>query len=385
MCLYISFHSECFVRLLEPWPWITRDENGNIEIIDLSHREQSVRIIIDRIYYSYLYYYFFPTYSSFSENQNISSKIVGFIRDFEIDKNELIRSQSGFAVIEFETGPSVLIGPFKPVNISKTKCLDIIHSEDQCIRDLNKEIRGKEHMIKDIFIFTKYNPCIGNKKHDPCMIQLARFSEEMFYHHKIKVYITFQDIYGVTGNNTKAVDELKKLCREQDTSIKHRLSRLKKKVYEKHCRSKFKYLIGDKKQDEIKNNSSIIKHYITTEIRKVADEKSRKFISSLHEVKMKFPSDEMTLDEFKNFGKEQADEMKIELKELNVSEEISEQMCSLFHSKWCDLVNERYEEFIYEKLSECINTFAVRFAFQDIKAIIKHFNLIRVNLSFSLD
>ncbi len=32
------------------------------------------------------------------ENQNISSKILGFIRDFEMDKNELIRSQSGFAV-----------------------------------------------------------------------------------------------------------------------------------------------------------------------------------------------------------------------------------------------------------------------------------------------
>ncbi len=222
MCLYISFHSECFVRLLEPEPWISRDENGNIKIINLSNREQSVRIIIDRIS-------FFPTYSSFSENQNISSKILGFIRDFEMDKNELIRSQSGFAVIEFKTGPPILIGPFKPVNISKTKCLDIIHSEDQCIRDLNKEIKGKEHMIKDIYIFTKYSPCVGRKKHDPCMIQLALFSEEMIYHHKIKVYITFQDIYGATGNNTKAVDELKKLCCEQDTLITPRLSRLKKK------------------------------------------------------------------------------------------------------------------------------------------------------------
>ncbi len=29
-------------------------------------------------------------------------------------------------------------------------------------------------------------------------------------------------------------------------------------------------------------------------------------------------------------------------------------MCSLYNSKWCDLINERYEEFIFEKLRQCI-------------------------------
>lgn len=58
-------------------------------------------------------------------------------------------------MIEFKTGLPILIRPFKPVNISKTKCLDIIYSEDQSICDLKKTIKGKEHMIKDIYIFTK--------------------------------------------------------------------------------------------------------------------------------------------------------------------------------------------------------------------------------------
>ncbi len=71
----------------------------------------------------------------------------------------------------------------------------------------------------------------------------------MIYHIKIKVYITFQDIYGATGNNTKAVDELKKLCCEQDTLIHLDLSRLKKKFTKKHFRSKFK--LGKNQDEEI--------------------------------------------------------------------------------------------------------------------------------------
>ncbi|XP_050957081.1 uncharacterized protein LOC127157946 [Labeo rohita] len=366
-------------RLLEPRPrpWISRDENDNIKIIDLSERETSVKIIIERFFSYYFYYYFFPQYSSFSKNQNISSKISEFIKYFELDKNQLIRSQSGFAVTECETGPPVLIGPFKPENVSNTKLPDIIHSEDQCIGHIEETIKGKEHTIKAIYIFTKYSPCLGRKDHDPCMIQLARFSEKMFYHHKIKVYVFFQDIYGLSGN---LVNELRKLSREQDPLIKNPLLQLKEMINKQQRRSKFKYSKEDQDEKLQIKNSSMIKKYITTEIKKITDEKSWKFISSLHQVKIEFPSDEMTLDEFENFGKEQAEKIKIQLKQLNVSEEISEIICSLFHSKWCDLINDRHEEFIYERLSECINTFAVHFAVQDIKAVTKHFNLIRINL-----
>ncbi|XP_073677341.1 uncharacterized protein [Garra rufa] len=303
-----------------------------------------------------------------------------FVKYFKLDKNELIRSQSGFAVTECETGPPLLIGPFKPKNHSNTKLPDIIHSEDQCICELTKIINGKEHTIKAIYIFTKYSPCLSRKDHEPCMIQLANFSEEMSYHHNIKVYIVFQDIFGLSGN---IENKLKILSRGKNPLIKDTLLDLKAMIYEQHRRTKFKYSKGDKNQHEklqIKNGS-IIKKYITTEIKKKTDKKNWTSISSLFKVKIEFPSDEMTSDEFEKFGKEQADKMEIQLKELNVSEEISQIMCSLFHSKWCELIHLRYEEFIYEKLSERINTFAVKLAVQDIKAITKDFSLIRVNLN----
>ncbi len=89
----------------------------------------------------------------------------------------------------------------------------------------------------------------------------------------------------------------------------------------------------------------------------------------------------MTSDKFKTFGKQQADEMKIQLKKYNVTEEFSERVYSLFYYKWCHLVDEVYEEFIYEKLSDYISSVAVRFIYKDIKAISPHFNLIRVKVT----
>ncbi len=92
-------------------------------------------------------------------------------------------------------------------------------------------------------------------------------------------------------------------------------------------------------------------------------------------IAIEFPSKPMTLDEFSDYGEEQANKIKIQ---LNVSEEISEIIGSLFYSKWCDLVYEEYEKFIYRKFSDYINTFNVNFAYEDIKAITNHFNLVRV-------
>ncbi len=148
----------------------------------MRERGKKIKIIIERIS-SFLNNHAsnsFSTHSFFSVNQIMHSKISEFIRYFDIDKNEILDSQSGFAVIEFKTGPPILIGPFKPVNISKADLPDMIHSEDQCICGIEGKIKGKEKMIKAIYIFTKNNPCSGRKDHDPCMIQLANFSENIF-------------------------------------------------------------------------------------------------------------------------------------------------------------------------------------------------------------
>ncbi len=254
-CVYSFVFFECFVRLLEPW--ISRDENDNIKIIDLSKKTKGFKIIIERIY-SFLINHAsnsFSTYPIFSVNQIMSSKISEFIRHFDIDKNKILDSQSGFAVIEFKTGPPILIGPFKPVNISKADLPDMIHSEDQCICEIEGKIKGKEKMIKAIYIFTKNNPCSGRKDHDPCMIQLANFSEKMFNKFNIDIYITFQDIYGATGNTTKAVNVLKKLSCEKGTLHINKLLWFKKMLKKQHCRSKFEYLKVVKDQ----NKDSVIK------------------------------------------------------------------------------------------------------------------------------
>ncbi len=376
--------------------WISRDENGNIKIIDLSNKMNGFKIIIERIS-SFLNNHAsnsFSTYSIFSVNQIMSSKISEFIRYFDIDKKKILDGQSGFAVIEFKTGPPILIGPFKPEKLPKpdsnTKCVDMIHCEDQCICEIEGKIKGKEKMIKAIYIFTKKNPCSGRKDHDPCMIQLANFSEKM-YKFNIDIYITFQDIYGATGNNTKAVDVLKKLSCEK--SYFNTLSKLKKTVRKEHCRSKF---VCFKRDRDPKRLSKTIKGHIKTAISEF-ETMNIMIIKLIDSFQIQFPSVEMTLEEFKKSGEEQADEIKqkmIKPENQNLSEEnqngkpkienqtkISEIIYSSFYYKWCHLVDEVYEEFIYEKLSDYINAFTVRFAYEEIKAISPQFNLIRVNLS----
>ncbi|XP_073678548.1 uncharacterized protein [Garra rufa] len=362
-------------RLLEPWPipWISRDENGDIKIINLNDRKEGVNITIKQIS-RYLNNHTSNSYSTnsiFPVNQIMTSKISEYIRCFGMDKNQILCSQCGFAVIDFITEPPILIGPFKPVNINKkkkNKLPDIIHTEDQCISGIEVKIKGKEQMIKAIYIFTTNNPCSDRKDHDACMIQLARFSEKMISFFKIKVYIVFQDSYGLSGS---LVDELKELSCEQDSLIMNTLSRLRKTVIEEHRGSKFVCFQGGKKH---KNLSKTIKTFLKTGILK-----SPMIIKVIDSFKITFPPNEMTLDEFKKFGEEQAHEMK-QIIELENQTKISEIVYSLFYHKWCVLVDEEYEEFIYKKLSDRINTFAVRFVNEDMEGILPCFNLIRVKL-----
>lgn len=353
---------------MEEPPWIYRDQNDNIRSIDLSKKGNYVRIVIQLMYY--FHEYLFPICSLFPINQTISSKISGFMKHFNIN-NKFI-NQCGFAVIELKEGSSTLIGPFKPVNVSEKKhLLDIDHSEEQCIREIKKEIKGKEKMTKAIYIFTKYSPCFCRKDRDSCMIQLVRFSEEM-YSYNIEVVIAFQDFYGASGNIVK---ELKVLMNDEDPSIKKALLGLKENMKEQHRRSTFICFHGNKHKKR-----SSIKTYITDEIRKYKisnTENVERFLSQ-NNFKMEFLSKKMTLNEFKKFGEEQAHKLKTHLKNQNVSEEIREKACLLFYSKWCELVYEEYEEFIYKKLSDYINSFAVRIAYDNIKAITNHFHLERV-------
>ncbi len=132
--------------------------------------------------------------------------------------------------------------------------------------------------------------------------------------------------------------------------------------------------------------------------------KSLKSLSPLKSFTIEFPSDPMTLDELKTFGGKQADKMKEHVKQIfkddmkniiSEIDEISENIRSVFHHKWCELVeneylfNEENEEvdkkykfkelqFKNMKLCDVINAFTVNFAYNDIKAVTNNFILKRV-------
>ncbi|XP_067282253.1 uncharacterized protein [Pseudorasbora parva] len=341
-------------------PWIDRDENDNIRIIDLSKKKKFVTIIIKRMY-NYYFYGNLPIRFFFSENHKMSSKISGFIGYFNIDKIKF-SGQYCFAVIEPTDGPPKLIKHFIPVNHSEIKHLtDIDHGEEQCIWEIKKEIKGKEKMIKAIYIFTKLFPCVGRKGRDPCISQLVNFSEEMIYNFKIDLYVTFQDFYAI-GNIVK---ELKLLIKDEDLTIKHQSLWLKEKVKAQHRRSTFTAFHRHKKH---KTHSKTITNHIKTQMLKL-NLLNRRDISSILTFAIEFPNKEMTYDEFKSFGEQQADKLKTHVKTLNASEEITDEVCRLFNSKWCELLDEEYDKFIYEKVSDYMNSFADNLVYDNIKAI----------------
>lgn len=364
--------------------WITK-KKGKMDIIDFSRRkvyfEKLVyRIDLNRHYFLYFLnnYNFFHKKVFFPFNQSLSSKLSDFIRLFKIDEKVDLFSQFAFAVIELKKGELILIGPFKPVTAGQNgKHLERHHSEHQCIQPIYEYVKKNKSMIKYIYMLTKYNPCLSIKgKFDPCMIELARFFEEMYNEYSIDVYITFQDIYGASG---KIVKELKDLSNYEDPLIKKTILELKEMVKKKLCRLKFPVQIfqGNKRI----NTSKTMKSCIAEEMHKCNLE-WKDMSKNLDVISIYFPSKPMTLYEFKSYGEGQANKIKVQLKNLNVSEEVAEKVCSRFYSEWCRLVYEEYEEFTYEKLSDYLNTFAVAFAYKDIKAITNHFSLERVNLSF---
>ncbi len=110
-----------------------------------------------------------------------------FIRHFKINEMVKLHNQFAFAVIE---GEPVLIGPFKPKKVDQTgKHPEIHHTEHQCIPLIYEYVKKNKSMIKDTYMFTKNSPCLGrNGKCDPCMIELARFSEEMYNEYNIDLF-----------------------------------------------------------------------------------------------------------------------------------------------------------------------------------------------------
>ncbi len=476
-----------FFRLMEVSPdedelRIYRDKNGIIKITNLRDKWIYLKAVVKRISVNCPNYNMFLKNSFFPVNQTLSSKMSSFIKHFKINEMVDSHNQFAFAVIEHINGESILIGPFTPIKVDQTgKHSERHHTEPQCIPPIQEYVKKNKSVIKGIYMFTKLSPCLCiDSECDPCMIQLARFSEEMFYDYNIDVYITFQDMYGASGNVVKKLkysssneDTLieKKVLGLKDMSKKLRTLEFTVKLFQKYQRKdtsttvksgtekkslepdstkveeilkavspnfpsksmtlhEFKNYIEKKTiksdltklQDILKAvspnfpNKSMtfheFKNYIEkktiesdlTKVQDILKAVSPNFPSksmTLHEFKnciekislksdlknvqdilkaasLKCPSKSMTLHEFKNYGEGQANEIKIQLENLNISEEHAGKICAIFYYKWCHIVYEEYEKFIYEKLSECFNTFAVDFAYKDIKAITSHFNLERV-------
>lgn len=346
--------------------WIYEDEKGKIIYIDLSGKNETLKkvqkvlhlLMCDLNLNHFLKIIFFPV------NETMSLEIVHFIKHFEIDKKVALDSEFAFAVIEFRKGPPKLIGPFKPETVGHTaQHPDIHHSEHKCIQVIDNYFKNNNNVkIKAVHIFTKLNPCSGIKGNcDPCMIKLARLSKEL-YKNNIDMYITFQDIYGITGPIVKTLEKL-----SDKDPLNKKIFELKNILNKQYPKSKYECVLGDKEQKKIKK-------YILQEMKKLIPETDIK-------LNIEFNKNKIKSDELKSFRKEQTDNIKIQLKKRNVSEENIIEICSLFHSKCCDLVNKKYEKFIYEKLSDHINSFAVRFVYENIKSFLPHFKLERVNLS----
>ncbi len=478
-----------FFRLMKVSPYedelrIYRDKNGIIKITNLRDKWIYLKAVVKRISVNCPIYNMFLKNIFFPVNRNLSSKMSYFIKHFKIHEKVDLNRQFAFAVIERIKGKPILIGPFKPKKVDSTKKnSERDHTEPQCIPLIREYVKKNKSVIKGIYMFTKLSPCLCIRgKCDPCMIQLARFSEEMFYDYYIDVYITFQDMYGVS------VDIVKKLMnssRYEDTWIRNIMLELKEilnkmlrtseftvKLFQKYQRKDTSTTVKsctEKKTiksdltklqdilkavspnfpsksmtlDEFKNyiekktiksdltklqdilkavspnfpNKSMtfheFKNYIEKKtiesdltkvqdilkavspniptgksmtlqefkicIEKISLKSDLKNVQDiLKAASLKFPSKSMTLHEFKDYGNGLMNEIKIQLEKLNVSKDIAGKICDIFYSKWCHIVYEEYEEFIYEKLGDYINTFAVAFAYKDIKAITSHFNLERV-------
>ncbi len=197
--------------------------------------------------------FFFPV------NQTLSSKMSSFIRYFKINEMVDSHNQFAFAVIECINGESILIGPFMPIKVNPTeKHSKRHHTEHQCIPLIREYVKKNKSVIKGIYMFTKYSPCLCiDSECDPCMIQLARFSEEKFYDYNIDVYITFQDMYGASGN---VVKQLTNSSRYEDTFIRNIVLELKEMFNKKLRTSEFTAKLFQKYQR--KDTSTSITSYI---------------------------------------------------------------------------------------------------------------------------
>ncbi len=365
--------SQSFVRLMKVSPdedelRIYRDKKGIIKIINLRDKWIYLKTVVKRISVNCPNYNMFLKNSFFPVNQTLSSKMSSFIRYYKI--NEMVDSQNqfAFAVIERINGESILIRPFKPKKVNSKWH----HAEPQCIPPIREYVKKNKSVIKGIYIFTKLSPCLCiDSECDPCMIQLARFSEEMFYDYNIDVYITFQDMYGASRDRVK---QLTNSSHYEDTFIRNIVLELKE-MFNKKLRT-LEFTVKLFQRNQRKDTSTTVKSYIKEML--ACNLKQEDVSRVLKAISVQFPSKPMTLYEFKNYGKRQVNKIRITQKILDVCEETVEEICVVFYSKWCQIVYEEYEKFIYEKLGDYINTFAVAFAYKDIKAITSHFNLERV-------
>lgn len=122
----------------------------------------------------------------------------------------------------------VFFKPTIPVkqNVEKSKhklnSADIKHSEDFFIDYITKEFEHFKNVYKgyNLFIYSKYSPCLGKKDRYPCMIGLTSLAI-VLGEYDIKMYIGFSEFYGPSGSLQKQIPpcelfEKKKLVKNQD-------------------------------------------------------------------------------------------------------------------------------------------------------------------------
>ncbi|XP_026196381.1 uncharacterized protein LOC113148872 isoform X2 [Anabas testudineus] len=287
--------------------------------------------------------------------------------------------QHSWAIIEKQE-EIIMYGPYYP-NYSNGE-----HSEDTVIKQ-TQELLESEVVSEDwkVYVFTMNSPCL-TRNTDPCMLNLVRKAQEWWTLYRVKTHIGFVRCWGFKGNkenvfrdiNYQQVDcinqtedhegfvnaaekktDLNPVCETQYYAAKHLLQSGQLNfplttVQEQDCKSYFKNMhsIVEDKPEEEKN---IFKQEVNTMIQAAQAE---------------LPEKKGSFEEHLETGRKFALNYTFS---QQVCDPLQEQLRVMFQQCWREMVQDKYAEFIREKLTEEFNRCTVELFIKDIVKFTKEY------------
>ncbi|CAK6962303.1 uncharacterized protein LOC119908796 [Scomber scombrus] len=345
---------------------------------------------------------FFEPISSWSDTQNSGKKVLQHLKfrqaTSDIFLNELVNKkflefhhdiseecgaedkQHSWAVIEKQE-EIVMYGPYYP-NYNNGE-----HSEDTIIKQ-TQELLDSETVSEDwkVYVFTMNSPCLARNT-EPCMLNLLQKSQEWWSMYRVKTHIGYVRCWGFRGTkenlfrdlNYKQVDcidqtedhesyvkaaekssDLNALCENLYSAVKHLLRSenlsfpLITSVQGQDWRTYFKSMksIYECKPEDEKKVLKQEVNIVIEAAQVLLSEKSKSFRDNL-EKGQAFALCEAFISQ--------------------VSETTQDQMRLMFQQCWREMIQDKYVEFIREKLTEDFNQCTVQLFIKDILDFTKEF------------